>query len=340
MSEQVYNIVQFGRQANVATAVAADTVFPVDQGFLGFELDRASESPDEDYGSSSREQAGRGSTGVRLATASLPFVARFQDIFHIFEMHVAGTSGTPTGTASPYTYTYTFDDTSDTLVPYTVEYGVDGSTQDEWEAYGVIASELELGFDALSAPGNSMWRGSASLVALSRGPAAITGSQSAPASLETMEGHLTTLAEGSTSTAFGSLSAVDATLKQFSFRSNINATGRAYGSASDVASRWGRSAKGEVEFDALVAINSTTDTDILDIYEVAGALPTERRWRLTIDGSGDNSMTIDFRCRFTAVNVGEHEGERLYAVTGVWVKDSTLAGRGQINLMNAVTVIP
>ena len=40
MSEGVFNIVAFGRQANIATAVAATTVFPVDAGFLGFEVIR------------------------------------------------------------------------------------------------------------------------------------------------------------------------------------------------------------------------------------------------------------------------------------------------------------
>jgi hypothetical protein len=343
MSEGVFNIVAFGRQADIATAVAATTIFPVDAGFLGFELDRASESPDEDFGSTSREYPGRESYGVRWATANLPFVARFQDIVHALEMHV-DTIGTPTGTASPYTWPYTFDETGSdlntALKPYTIEYGVDGSTQDEWYAYGVVADTLELGFDALSAPGNSMWRGSLGLVAINRAPHAITGTATAPATLETMEGHLTTFAEGATSTAFGSLSTVSATLKAFSFTSSLGAVGRAYGGASDLASRIGRSQKGEVTFEAMVAINSTTDTDILDIYEVAGSVPTERRWRLTVDGSGDNSLIIDFRCRFRAVNVGEHENERLYSVSGVWVYDSTLGGRGKFTLANAVATIP
>lgn len=340
MSEGVYNKVQFGRQTVVGTGVAATTVFPVDAGFLGFELDRAYESPDEDYGRSSREQAGRGSYGVRLATASLPFVGRFQDIMHAFEMHVAGTSGTPTGTASPYTYGYAYDETSDTLKPYTIQYGTAGSTQDEWRAYGVVANELEFGFDALSAPGNSMWRGTLGLMAIGREVNSLTGSLSAPATLETMEGHTTTLAEGPTGTAFASLSALSTSLKQFSFRSTINAVGRAYGSASDVAVSWGRSAKGEVEFDALVAIGATAKTDIHDIFNASGSPTTERRWRITVPGTGVNNLYIDFRCRFSATDVGDHEDERLYAVNGVWVYDSDLSARGKFTLANAVSVIP
>ena len=68
MSEAVFHKVQLGRQSAVGTSVDATTVFPVDAGFLGFELDRAFESPDEDFGSPSREMTGRGSTGVRWAT--------------------------------------------------------------------------------------------------------------------------------------------------------------------------------------------------------------------------------------------------------------------------------
>jgi hypothetical protein len=343
VSEAVFNVVAFGRQADIATAVAASTIFPVDVGFLGFELDRAPESPDEDIGSTSREQSGRESTGVRWAKSALPFVGRFQDIMHAFEMHV-DTIGTPTGTASPYSWGYTFDETgtllNTALKPYTIEYGVDGSTQDEWYAYGVVADTLEFGFDALSAPGNSMWKGSLGLVAVTRAPHAITGTATAPTVLETMEGHLTTLAEGPVGTAFASLAALSGSLKQFSLSSSLSAIGRAYGGATDVPVSIGRSAKGEVTFEALIGISATSDTDVLDIFEVSGAVPTERRWRLTISGSGVNAMTIDFRCRFRSVNVGEHEGERLYAVSGVWVKDATLGGRGAFTLANAVATIP
>lgn len=342
MSEGVFNVVQLGRQTSLATAVAATTVFPVDAGFLGFELDRAAESPDEDYGSTSREQSGRESYGVRWATASLPFVARFQDLMHPLEMHVKAVSG---GTATGSAYTYTYDESTSSLgsalKPYTLEYGTDGSTQDEWRAVGVIADTLELGFDALSAPGNSMWRGTLGLVAINREASAITGAQSAPATLETLEGHLTTLAMGSTSTAFASLSAVTGSLKQFSLRSTNNAVARVYGAASgDVATDIGRSAKGEVEFDMLVAINSTTKTNFHDIFTVAGSTPTEQRFRILVTGSGTNTFKIDFRGRFRAVDVGDHEGERLYAVSGVWVKDATLTGRGQFILNNAIATIP
>lgn len=343
MSEGVFNVVAFGRQADIATAVAASTIFPVDQGFLGFELDRATESPDEDFGSTSREYPGRESHGVRWATATLPFVGRFEDFVHVLEMHVDSV-GTATGTAAPYEWPYAFDETgtllNTALKPYTIEYGVDGSTQDEWRAVGAIADTLEFGFDALSAPGNSMWRGSLGLVAINREPQALTGTATAPTTLETMEGHLTTLAEGPVGTAFGSLSALTGSLKQFQLRSGLNAVGRPYGGSSDTVGAIGRNGKGTVEFDALIGISATAKTDVHDIYNVSGSVATERRWRLTIDGSGSNEMTIDARVRFRSVNVGDHEGERLYAVSGVFVYDSTLAARGKFTLKNAVAAIP
>lgn len=343
MSEGVFNIVAFGRQASVGTAVPASTIFPVDAGFLGFELDRGTESPDEDYGSTSREQAGRESHGLRWATASLPFVGRFQDIAHALEMHVA-TIGTPTGTASPYTWAYLYDESgnllSTALKPYTIEYGVDGSTQDEWRAYGVLADTFEFGFDALSAPGNSMWKGTLGLVGLTREPNALTGTAVAPSTLETMEGHLTTISEGPTGTAFASLAALTGSLKQFKFNSGLSAKGLAYGGTSDKATSIGRGDKGTVEFDALIGISATSKTDILDVYETAGSVAVERRWRVDVAGSGVNDLKIDARVRFRAVNVGNHENERLYALHGVWVYDSTLVGRGKFTLANAVATLP
>lgn len=345
MSEGVFTQVAFGRQADVGTAVVATTLFPVDAGFLGFELDRATEVPDEDTGVSSRYYPGRGSHGVRWATASLPFVCRFEDFMHVMEMHVDAISGgTPTGTASPYSWVYTFDETgsllSSAVKPYTVEYGVDGSSFDEWRSLGTIADTLELGFDALSAPGNSMWKGTLGLVALDREQTAIVGTCTAPTTLETMEGHYTTIAAGGTGTAFASLASLTGTLKQFSLSSSLGAVGRAYGGTSDKASTIGRGSKGEITFEGLIGIESATDVEFLDNFNVSGGLAQERRIRIAIDGTGVNALTIDFRAMLSAVNLGEHENEHLYAISGFCVYDSTLGGRMRFTLTNAVSTIP
>lgn len=341
MTDAVYNKVQLGQQSAVGTAVAATTVFPVDAGFLGFQLDRGTQSPDEDFGSNSREYPGRESHGIRWATASLPFVARFQDFMHVQQMHFDTVTTTGGG---PYTHTSIFDESaaalSAALKPYTIQYGVAGSTQDEHRATGCLATGLTLGFDALSAPGNSMWKGTLDLVALNRAPSAMTSAQSPPATLETMEGHTTTLSAKDTGTAFGSLTAITGSLKQFSLSSQLNAVGRAYGGSTDIPTAIGVSGKGTVDFDMLIAISSANKTEFEDTFEVSGSVASERRFRLSIAGTGTNAATLDWRGRYRAVDIGEHDGERLYACKGVFVYDSTLASRGMWVTTNSVATIP
>lgn len=340
MSEGVFQVVQLGRQVTAATGTVATTIFPVDSGFLGFELDRATEVPNEDFGSTSRHYTGRGSHGVRWATASIETVLRPEDCFHLFEMHFAKVSG---GTASGGTYVYVPDESSADLTtackPYTVEYGANGTTQDEWEAVGVICDELELSFDALSAPGNSMWKASANLVAIQRSQAAMTDGLSAPGTLTTFEGHLTQFAEGAAGTAYASLGTASATLKQFTLSSKNNAVGRVYGGTADTATAIGRSDKGEIEVEALLVINSTTLSDIHDIYNVSGSVPTERRWRIWTT-VGSQSLTLDFKVLITEANREDQDGERVYAIKGNAVYDGTLGGRLKATLVSNVTTIP
>lgn len=341
MTEAVFHKLQLGQQSVVGTAVATTTVFPIDAGFTGFELDRAAESPDEDFGSSSREMAGRSSTGVRGVTGSIGFTGRFQDFMHIQAMHFDTVT---TAGAGPYTHTTIFDDSgaalSSALKTYTIMHGVGASTQDEWKATGCIISDLDFGFDALSAPGNSMWKGTASILGVDRVNGTITAAQSAPAVLTTMEGHRTTITDGSTATAFSGLASL-AGLRQFNFHSTLNAILRAYGGTGDIPTVIGQSGKGEVEFDALIAIASGAKSSLIDIYEVAGEVQTERRWRVTIGSSvASTSATLDARVKFNSVNVGTDGGERLYAVNGKFVYDPTLVSRAQWITNNIVATIP
>jgi hypothetical protein len=245
----------------------------------------------------------------------------------------------PTG-AGPYIYTYTADETARTLKPYTMEYGDSNSTQDEWRATGVLANELEMGFDALTAPGNAMWTGSLGLMALNREANAMTAALSAPAALETMEGHRTTLAIGSTSTAFAALSAMTASLKSFRFTSTLNLVRLAYGGTSDIASDYGYSDKPSATFESLVKISATTKTAIHDVMAEATSQATEQRFRIAVDGDGNNAAALDYRTVFTAVNLGDNEGETLYLVQGKMVYDATLAGRYAFGLTNDVASVP
>ena len=247
------------------------------------------------------------------------------------------TIGTPVITAgTPTTYTFTGDSTSSTVKSYTIEVADD--TQD-WKVTSVLGTQLDMSFDALTAPGNAMWNASLTLQGIDKAKATATSSLSAPAALETMEGHLTTLSVGPVGTAFADLTALTASLKSLSISISDPKPLRVYGGTADVATAAGRQ-KREITFEAQLKESATTVAEF-DIFNVAGGLPTDRRWRVAIDGSGNNSMTVDARVRYTAFNVEpEVDGERLFHVTGYAVYDSTLSSDIQVILKNNVTSIP
>jgi hypothetical protein len=335
MAEMVFDKIQFGRQSAYITAVAATTVFPGKA--TAFDLDRGYLNPDEDFGRLDDEAPGRGSWGVRGASWQIAAPLRFQDYMHIPDMHLA-VAGAPSG-VGPYTYTHTSDSTSLTPKPYTIEMGSEDAL-DQWEIHGCLATEVSLGFDELSAPGNAPWMWDVTGIGIDRAIAARTAALSPPATLETAEGHLTLLKEGTTGTAFGSLAELATSLKMFRLTSSVPYTLRAHGSATDLADSYGVSGRAGITFTAGIKIGSTAKTDTHDIYNVAGSVITERRWRMLIDGSGNNVLTIDARVRFRVVSRTEHEGQALYGLEGSFVYDATLGGRIQIIGVNDVASIP
>jgi len=238
-------------------------------------------------------------------------------------------SGTGSGTV---THTWTADTTSVTVLPYTVEVAED--TQD-WDVNDVVCTQFDAGFDTLTVPGNAMWTFNAQLQGSDKASSTATGSLSAPATLETVEGHLTTLSEGSTATAFASLSELTSHLVSYRITVNCPKPGRIYGGTTDTASAWGVQ-KREVTFEAMLKISATSISDVFDIFNVSGGFPTDRRWRIACDGAGVNAMTIDGRVRFTSVNVDPdgRDGERLLAVSGYYVYDSTLGSDLQWVIVN------
>lgn len=332
MSEAVFRVLQLGHQAGFGTAVAATTIFPVDPGSGEFELDRAAESPDEDYGVIARHQAGRGSFGVRIATGSVTGTVRYEDFGHILNMALNDVSSSGTGTGT-VTHTWTNAMTAIGVIPYTLE--VSDDTQD-WDVDDVVCTQFDAGFDALTAPGNAMWTFNASLQGSDKEKSTATASLTAPTALETVEGHLTTLSEGPVGTAFDSLTALTAHLVSYRITCNVPKPGRVYGGSSDKAASWGVQ-KSEITFEAELKVSSSSITDVFDIFNVSGGLPTDRRWRISCDGAGVNAMTIDGRVRFTSVNVNPdgRDGERLLAVSGYYVYDSTLASDLQWKIVNA-----
>lgn len=333
MADMVFDQIQFGRQAAVGTAVATTILYPGKA--TSPDLDRGYYNPDEDWGRQSDEQPGRGSFGVRGASLNITSDLRFEDFMHFAEMHFAAISGgTPTGTATPYTWTYTADETSDTLKSYTIKLGSENAS-DQWQFTGARVDTLTFGFDALSAPGNAPWTMDAGLVAIDRSITAFS-TATAPSTLETAEGHLTIIKRGSSSTAFGSLSELANSLVMWRASSTNNLVLRPYGGTVDYASAYGKSAKPGITFDAMIAVGTAAKTAIHDAFNASGSPVTEERWRIYTIGSGTKTFTVDSRVRYRVVGRGDREGEPVYAVQGSMVYDATLGGRIQVAGVNGV----
>lgn len=333
--EAVFRTLQLGRETTFGTYGTATTVFACDPGSGEFSLNRATEVPDEDYGHIARNHAGRGSHGVRIATASLSAPLRFEDVGHIFDMALGTADTTGSGT---YTHVWTGDNTSDTIKSYSIE--TTSGVQD-WVAKGVVVTGFEIGFDAIGAGQNAMWTVSADLQAADLSTGTATASLTPPTALETAEGHLTTLSEGPVGTAFASLTALSGHLVSYRLRVDCPKPLRPYGSSSDVASAKGTQKRlGTVS--ALVKVSASAVSDFWDIYNVSGGLVTDRRWRIDADGAGDNDLKIDHRLTFKDVHIEPdgRDGERLMAIEAETTMDSTLASDLQITIVNLVSALP
>lgn len=330
MAEAAFRKLQIGAESVFGTEVDATLIFPCDPGSGEFTLNRATEVPDEDWGRAARNQTGRGSHGVRIATASLSAPARFQDVGHIFNMSMGSATTTGSGT---YTHVWKNDMTSKTVKPYTFE-STDGVQP--FIDTGVLCTGFQLGFDALGAGQNSMLNISADLQSANHSQGTATSGLSDPSTLETMEGHLVTIKIGTVATAFGLLSELTGSLVQYQLDNRTDQPLRPYGGTADVATDYGRlKAEGDVTF--LLKVSSDNVDATFDIFNVAGAVPTERRARITIDGSGDNVMHIDHRLLFTSVTVEPdgRDGERLISVTASRMYDSTIATDLSITLVTS-----
>lgn len=332
MAEQVYRVAQIGIESTVGTGVAATIPWAVDAATP--EMERGSAFGNEDYGRSIRNHASRGYNGLRAASMPFSCDVTFEQLMILLESHYAG-GISPTG-AGPYVWVYPFEGGASTRKSMTVEEGVLGSTQDEWEMVGSIIDELTIEYDALAAPGAQPWRASGTLLALNRAVATMTAALTMP-SLETVMGHLTILKEGTTATAFSSLSELAASLIRFSLTTNRSNVRRAYGAASgDVASGYGQSEKATGTFEAMVKVSASSKTDLLDIWNASGGSLGERRWRIEAVGSGTKKLQLDMRTAFMNVGIDDRDGERVYAVSGELVDDSTLSAPVQATITNDV----
>ena len=330
MTEAAFRTVQIGKESTFGTEVEATLVLPVDVGSAEFTLNRATEVPNEDFGGMVQAMSGRGSHGVRIATGDLSISgASFELTPHILTQTIGTAVTTGSGT---YVHTFTADFGTDTVQSYTWE---SKDSLQAWIATGVVIPTLTMEYDTLAAGENSMWSISADLQAANLATGTATGSLSAPSTVQTMEGHLTTIAEGPAGTAYASLSALGTALVSYSLQIDDPKPLRPYGSSADKAVTRGRG-KRTATVNATLALNSTTDTNMFDVYNVSGALPTERRWRISIAGSNDCAATIDHKLLITDAHVEPNgrDGERLLSITATCVYDSTLASDLQIAITN------
>lgn len=324
--ESVFRVLQLGKESSFGSGGTATIAYAADPGSGEFTLNRAVNIPDADSGGIGRNYSGLASSGVRDAMASITSDVRFEDVGHWFEMAVG--TGVVSGTASPYTHTYTFDWGSDAVLSRFVE--VNADTQD-FIAKGVVVTSLDIGFDNLAAGQNTPWRITADLQAAAYVEGTATASVSFPGTAEVVEGHYTTVSEGPVATAFASLSALSSSLVSYHLKLENPTPLRPYGGTADTAAAHGRGKRlGTVT--AMLAVNASALADTFDIYNVSGSVPTPRRWRVAATGSGSKSLTIDHRLLFKEVKVEPdgRDGERLLAITAELVYDSTLATDGQI----------
>ena len=336
-SENVFNIIQIGAQSGTAyspgSAVAATFKLPVEAP-VAFELDRASQFAAWDLGRNARNAPGSGFHGLRQASATLPAQVRFEDIAALLEMHCAG--GVVASGVGPYTRIYPFEVGTPTLIPATIQGGNTDTSQSQARLVSALIDTLTIGFPDIVVPGAQPWTVSAGIIAVDREISAVTGSLSARTGLETVQGHLTRLYEGTTGTAFAALAELSATLKSFTMTSNRFLALRAYGSADDKAIRFGFKQMSACTFEAKVGISADTKTDFHDVWNSSGGALGERRMRLQAAGSGTKMFTVDFRSGITAVPWDDIDGERVYKVTGEMVDDSTLNGLWQATIVNSV----
>ena len=340
MAQRVFNRIQTGEEAGTfaatGAAVAATVIIP---GAVATwpKLDRGSGWPDEDRGRNARNGAGRMHHGARGATFGLSGEARFADLQYLLEGHWAGDI-VPTG-AGPYVWVTDLEAGSPTIKPRTWQMGSE-TAQDQWQLRSVLIDELTIGFDDLAAPGFNPWTVEASCLGVDRASSALTAALSpVAAAMETMQGLYSTLAEGTTSTAFASLAELTTSLVAFSITSQRHLVLLPYGGASDLSAAFGFSERLTATATAKIKVGATSKTDFHDIYLTAGGVGSERRWRVAVDGAGNNAATLDLRVGITNVEPDERSGEGVYTVEAELVDDSTLDAPATWSITNDVSAL-
>ena len=169
VSENVFNIIQWGAQAGTAyapgVAVPATLLVPV-EGAVAFDLDRASQFSKQDRGRNVRNSPSSGFHGVRSAGCTLPMQASFEYLHTMLEAHAAG--GVVASGGPAYTRVYPFEAGTPTIVPATIEGGNTDSTLQQARLTSALIDQLTMGFPDIAGPGAYPWTLSGTILAFDR----------------------------------------------------------------------------------------------------------------------------------------------------------------------------
>jgi hypothetical protein len=339
VSENVYNQLAIGRQTGDFTdpgaAVAAGILFPISAP-INLDLDRGSAFPKQDRGRNVRNTSGSGYHGIRIASTTLPWEVRFEDLPDILEMIYAGNVSPVSLGAGLYRWDYPFEVDAPTVVPCTLEAGNTDDANVQARLVSALISSLTLGFSNIIVPGAVPWTGSATVIAFDREFTALTDALVARGS-QVAQGHLTHLYEGDTSEAFADLAELTGSLKSYTQTADRKTVGRAYGGSDDLATKFGMSDQSTTTFEMVLGVSADSKSDFHDVWNVSVPSPiAEKRIRLLCGGDSSRSIRIDARIAPLAVPFDEADGERLFKVTGEHVDDDALDASHQISVTNGV----
>lgn len=339
MSENVYNVIQMGFQGGTVdapgAAVAAAFLVPIAER-ISPELVNGGVYPALDRGRNVRNMGGSGYKGVRRASVTIPSEVRFEDIMVWLEMIYA--HATPTGT---YTWLYPFEAGAPTIVPATIETGNIDSAFAQERLVSALVNSLTLGFSAITAGQASPWTLSAEVMAFDLAANPLTTDLDAIARpMETVQGHLTRLYAGDTDVAFGSLPELASSLRSFTMTATRSLALRAYGGTDDLPSKFGFTEMSNTTYEAIVAVNEDTKTDLHDVWNTSGGVLGEKRIRAQATGSDGKLFTVDALAGMFAMPWDDSDGERVYKLSGEFADDDDLDASHTIEVVNGVAAIP
>lgn len=284
--ERSLHKVQIGAESVEGVADTVDILFPAESSSI-IELDRAPNTPEEDWGEFSNSRPGRSVYGVRQATMPMRSTLRFEDVIRILEAGLCG-GVTPTNPATGvYSWVYDHDNTADTLVSQTVE---DGDNQAVYRMVGSLLSRIRFSFDAVNPTAASPWMLELQWVGYDKELIEDFSVAAAPSEMETAMGHLCRLYLGSTATAFGSLPEVPGSILSADITIETGVVLRKQGGSDDIPDSHGRQ-RVKVTFTIVVEQTADTVSAFWDDFERGAADPQMFGKRMRLRTSGSNLDT-------------------------------------------------